>query len=75
MTVRRRIHDWTYRDARRRLVQEARIRLRDHVGRASIDDDANRLVHCDCGWRGNGLGWVAHVDSVVRSAVDSDTVA
>lgn len=75
MTISRRIRDWTYRDARRRMVQAARPRLRDHAGMAGIDDDGNRLVQCGCGWHGNGLGWVAHVDSVVRAAVDADTPA
>jgi hypothetical protein len=73
MTISSRIRDWTYRDARRRMVQAARARLRDHAARADVDDDGNRLVQCGCGWRGNGLGWVAHVDSVVRAAVDADT--
>ena len=72
MTVGARIRDWTYRDARRRMVRVARARLRDHVGTAGIDDDGNRLVHCRCGWRGNGIGWASHVDSVVRAALDAD---
>lgn len=66
--------DWTYRDARRRMVSVGRARLLEHVGVASLDDHGNRLVECGCGWRGNGIGWAGHVDSVVRSAVDSDTL-
>jgi hypothetical protein len=68
-----RVRDWTYRDARRRMVQVGRARLREHVGVASLDDVGNRLVRCACGWRGNGPGWMGHLDTVVRSAVDADT--
>jgi len=64
--------DWTYREARRRMVRAGRAHLAEHVGTASLDDDGNRVVQCGCGWRGNGLGWAAHVDSVVRAAVASD---
>lgn len=67
------MQDWTYRDARRRMVRAGRARLPEHVGVASLDDDGNRLVECGCGWRGNAIGWAGHVDSVVRSAVDADT--
>jgi len=65
-----RIWDWTYRDARLRLVRAGRARLPEHVAVAALDDDGNRLVECGCGWRGNGIGWAAHIDSVVRAALD-----
>lgn len=68
-----RIRDWTYRDARSRMVRVGRTRLREHAGVASLDDVGNQLVQCACGWRGNSLGWTGHLDDVVRSAVDSDT--
>jgi len=67
-----RIRDWTYRDARLRLVRAGRARLPEHVAVAALDDDGNRLVECGCGWRGNGIGWSAHIDSVVRAALDPD---
>jgi cyclopropane fatty-acyl-phospholipid synthase-like methyltransferase len=66
------VRDWTYRDARHRLVRAARARLPQHAATARLDDDGNRLVECGCGWRGNGLGWVGHLDSVVRAALDSE---
>jgi hypothetical protein len=65
--------DWTYRDARRRMVRLGRARLLEHTGLAGLDDDGNRLVQCACGWRGNGIGWARHLESVVRSAINSDT--
>jgi len=67
-----RIRDWTYRDARCRMVRAARSRLPAHAAIPSLDDDGNRLVDCGCGWRGNGIGWASHLDSVVRAAVDAD---
>ena len=66
------IRDWTYRAARNRMVRAGRARLPGHVAVASIDNRGNRLVDCGCGWRGNGIGWAAHLDSVVRVAVDED---
>jgi hypothetical protein len=62
--------DWTYLAARRRLVQAGRVQLSRHVASARLDDIGNRLVDCGCGWTGNGLGWVAHLDNVVRAALD-----
>lgn len=62
--------DWTYRDAWHRLVTAGRKVLSGHTGTASLDDRGNRVVDCGCGWRGNGLGWAGHLDSVVRSATD-----
>lgn len=67
------VRDWTYRDARRRMLSAGRARLPQHVAVAGLDDDGNRVVECRCGWRGNGLGWAGHLDSVVRAAVDSET--
>jgi hypothetical protein len=62
--------DWTYLAARRRLVLAGRAQLSRHVALARLDDIGNRLVDCGCGWTGNGLGWVAHLDNVVRAALD-----
>jgi hypothetical protein len=69
------VQDWTYRAARRRMVSAGRTELPRHVAVARLDDDGNRLVDCSCGWRGNGLGWAAHLDHVVRSAPDPETAA
>jgi hypothetical protein len=74
MTVRRRaVHDWSYREARRRMIRVGRSRLPQHVGLPRMDNHGNRLVDCTCGWHGNGLGWASHLDSVVRSALDAET--
>lgn len=64
--------DWTYRAARRRMINAARVQLPRHVASPRLDDDGNRLVDCGCGWAGNGLGWNAHLDSVVRAALDAE---
>jgi len=64
-------HDWSYRDARLRMVRAGREELRRHVGAARLDDEGNRLVDCSCGWVGNGLGWTSHLDTVVRAALDA----
>jgi len=64
------IHDWTYRDARHRMVRVARGELPQHRAVPRLDDGGNRIVDCDCGWVGNGLGWAGHLDDVVRSALD-----
>jgi hypothetical protein len=66
------VRDWTYRDARQRMVRLGRARLLEHTGLPDLDDDGNRLVQCACGWRGNGIGWSRHLDTVVRAAIDSD---
>jgi len=66
------VRDWTYRDARLRMVHAGRARLAEHVGVATLDDDGNRLVECGCNWRGNGIGWAAHIDSVVRAALNAN---
>jgi len=66
------VRDWTYRDARLRMVRAGRARLPEHMAVAALDDVGNRLVECGCGWRGNGIGWAGHIDSVVRAALDAD---
>lgn len=71
MTVTR-VKDWSYREARRRLVRAARPRLSQHTATPSVDEQGNRRVACRCGWNGNGIGWVGHLDNVVRAAVDED---
>lgn len=72
MTVRKDgVHDWSYREARRRMIRAGRARLPQHVGLARMDNRGNRLVDCSCGWHGNVLGWAGHLDSVVRSALDA----
>ncbi|MDQ4036013.1 MAG: hypothetical protein M3153_08790 [Chloroflexota bacterium] len=63
--------DWTYRAARRRMVRAGRAEIGRHTAVARLDDHGNRLVDCGCGWTGNGLGWAAHLDAVVRSALNA----
>jgi hypothetical protein len=73
MTARRTVRqDWTYRDARRRMLRAGRALLPRHVAVARLDDQGNRLVDCSCGWIGNGLGWAGHLDSVVRAGLDPE---
>lgn len=69
-----RIRDWTYREARDRMVRAGRARLLEHVSVATIDDEGIRLVECACTWRGNGIGWAAHIDSVVRAALNASPI-
>ena len=69
------MHDWTYRDARRRMVRAGSIGLRGHTGSARLDERGNRIVDCGCGWTGNGLGWAGHLDHVVRLALDAEAGA
>lgn len=64
--------DWSYHEARRHLVRGGRRRLVNHVATPTLDDAGNRVVRCECGWLGNGLGWASHLDGVVRSALDAD---
>ena len=66
------LRDWTYFAARNRMVRAGRARLPLHIGAASMDDHGNRMVDCACGWRGNALGWAAHLDNVVQIAIDED---
>jgi hypothetical protein len=71
MTARRQeTQDWTYRAARRRMVRAGRALLPRHVAVPRLDDRGNRIVDCGCGWSGNGLGWIGHLDSVMRVAMD-----
>jgi hypothetical protein len=71
MTARRQeTQDWTYRAARTRMVRAGRASLPRHVAVARLDDRGNRIVDCGCGWSGNGLGWMGHLDSVMRVALD-----
>ena len=76
MTVRRaERQDWTYRAARNRMLRAARAQLPRHDAVARMDDAANRIVDCRCGWTGNALGWADHLDSVVRGALGARSVA
>jgi len=68
------IQDWSYREARERMVRAGREQLPRHVGVAQLDDGGNRIVECACGWRGNGLGWAGHLDVIVRLALDAPDV-
>ncbi len=63
------VPDWTYQDARRRLIRAGKAHLPKHTASARIDDDGNRVVDCGCGWTGNGIGWSGHLDSVLRVAL------
>jgi hypothetical protein len=72
MTVTGHVRDWTYRAARLRMVRAGRATLPLHIGAASVDDRGNRMVDCACSWRGNALGWAAHLDNVVQMAIDED---
>lgn len=69
--LRPRMRDWTYRAARRRMIEAGQTHLPQHVAGARMDHNGNRIVDCLCGWTGNGLGWIGHLDSVVRMALDS----
>lgn len=63
------IRDWTYRGAQLRLRRVGQRHLARHIARVQLDAVGNRMVQCGCGWRGNGLGWLAHVDHVIGGAV------
>jgi hypothetical protein len=65
----RSIRDWTYREAQRRLHRAGQSNLPNHSAQVRLDAAANRVVDCRCGWIGNGLGWLAHLDSVVSGAL------
>jgi len=64
-----RIRDWTYQAAADRLRQSATVELPDHRAHMTLDPVGNRVVTCGCGWHGNGLGWLAHIDHIVSAAV------
>jgi hypothetical protein len=70
-TLTDRRQDWTYRDARRRMVRAGRAEIARHSAVARLDDHGNRLVDCSCGWSGNALGWAGHLDAMVRSALNA----
>ena len=61
--------DWSYRDARRRLVVAGRRHLQRHPAAIRLDDSANPIVDCGCGWTGNALGWAGHLDGVIRASI------
>ncbi len=69
-----RVKDWSYREARGRMVRAGRLRLSEHAAIPNLDDEGNRLVTCRCGWRGNAIGWAGHLESVIRAAVDEDVL-
>ena len=64
--------DWTYRDARRRLVVAGRRHLRRHVAAIRLDEGANPIADCGCGWTGNAFGWAGHLYEVIGSSLDSE---
>lgn len=70
MGIRDHHQDWTYREARQRLVDAGGRYLQRHTASSRLDDVANRIVDCSCGWTGNALGWAGHLDQVVRSSLD-----
>jgi hypothetical protein len=63
------IRDWTFREAKRRLRQVAAVHLPKHTAGMRLDRDGNRVVRCSCGWVGNGLGWLTHMEAVLGGAV------
>ena len=62
--------DWSYLDARRRLVLAGRRHLQRHPAAIRLDEGANPIVDCGCGWTGNALGWASHLDAVVHASID-----
>jgi hypothetical protein len=62
--------DWSYRDARRRLVLAGRRHLQRHAASVRLDEAANPIVDCGCGWTGNAIGWAGHLGQVVGSSLD-----
>ena len=70
MSIRDRHTDWTYREARQRLVDSGGRHLQRHIASSRLDEVANRIVDCRCGWTGNALGWAGHLDDVVASSLD-----
>ena len=63
------VRDWSYRGAQRRLRRAARALLPRHTGSVRLDGAGNRVVECACGWTGNGLGWLTHLDQVVSNVL------
>ena len=62
--------DWSYADARRRLVVAGRRHLQRHAAVIRLDDGANPIVDCACGWTGNPRGGADHLDDVIQSSID-----
>lgn len=62
------VRDWSYGEAKRRFQEAAAAHLPRHLASVELDSEANRIVRCACGWAGNGLGWLTHIDSVLASA-------
>lgn len=69
MAITTAIRDWTYRGAQLRLHRAGQANLPRHIASVRLDWAGNRVIECRCGWTGNGLGWVSHVDDVVRGAL------
>jgi hypothetical protein len=69
------VRDWTYRDARLRMVRAGGVELARHIASGRLDERGNRIVDCSCGWTGNGLGWAGHLDHVVKLALDAEPEA
>lgn len=65
MTTTGTVRDWSYREAQRRLRRIARQCLPSHSAHVRLDRVGNRMIDCSCGWRGNGPGWLTHVDQIV----------
>jgi cyclopropane fatty-acyl-phospholipid synthase-like methyltransferase len=64
--------DWSYHEAKRRLVVAGRRRLQRHAASVRLDEAANPIVDCGCGWTGNAIGWAQHLDQVVASSLDGE---
>jgi hypothetical protein len=63
------VRDWSYRGAQRRLRRASKALLPRHTASVCLDAAGNRIVECSCGWAGNGLGWLTHLDQVVSSVL------
>jgi hypothetical protein len=63
------MRDWSYREATRRLHRAGQRHLPRHAAGVRIDSSGNRIVDCQCGWSGNGLGWLSHVDHIISDAL------
>jgi hypothetical protein len=64
-----RVRDWTYHGARLRLLRAGGIQLPHHTATPRLDDLGNRIVDCRCGWTGNGVGWITHIDGVLAASL------
>ena len=63
--------DWSYREARKRLLVAGRRHIQRHAGSIGLDDNASPIVDCACGWTGNPHDWAGHLDGVVRASIDA----